>query len=161
VYPGAFDPPTIAHLALAGAAVERLGATRVDLAISARTLAKPHLGAGSIERRRALLAPLLADRPWLGLVVVEAELVVDIAQGYDLVLMGADKWAQVNDPAWYGGDAAERDRALARLPRVAVAPRAGFPHPGELALELPEELAEVSSTAVRAGRSEWAAVRPG
>ena len=40
--------------------------------------------------------------------------------------MGADKWAQVRDPAWYGDDPRRRDAALAALPRVLVVPRPGF-----------------------------------
>jgi predicted RNA-binding protein with PIN domain len=56
----------------------------------------------------------------------DKQLIADIAAGYDAVVMGADKWAQVRDPAWYGGDASARDAALAALPRVLVAPRPGF-----------------------------------
>lgn len=157
VYPGSFDPLTIAHLAIARAAVDQLGVTRVELALSARTLGKAHLDPGSVLRRRAALEPIVASRPWLGLVVVDSSLIVDIATGYDVVLMGADKWAQVNDPAWYGGDPAARDAAMARLPRVAVAPRPGHPDPANRRLALPEALGHVSSSAVRAGRVEWAA----
>ena len=50
--------------------------------------------------------------------------------------MGADKWAQVHDPAWYGVDAAARDAALAALPRVLVAPRPGFDVDGAEVLEV-------------------------
>ena len=67
-----------------------------------------------------------------------------------MVVMGADKWAQVRDPAWYDSIAA-RDAALARLPRVLVAPRTGFDVVGADALELPQHLASVSSSAARAG----------
>jgi hypothetical protein len=82
--------------------------------------------------------------------------------------MGADKWAQVVDPAWYGGDPDARDAAVARLPRVAVAPRHGHevvdhPLPGgppadALLLPVPGDVAHVSATAVRSGRVEWAAL---
>lgn len=161
VFPGSFDPLTVAHLGVAAAAVEQLGLDRVDLALSIATLGKDHLGPGSVARRRAELEPIVARRRWLGVVVVESSLVVDIAAGYDVVVMGADKWAQVNDPAWYPGGVADRDRALARLPRVAVAPRAGHPAPDALRLEVPAELLEVSSTAVRAGRRSWAVSDPG
>ena len=74
-----------------------------------------------------MLARLVAGRPELGVVVTDAQLVADIARGYDVVVMGADKWAQVNDPAWYDSPAA-RDAALAALPRVLVVPRPGFAH---------------------------------
>jgi predicted RNA-binding protein with PIN domain len=70
--------------------------------------------------------------------------------GYDVVVMGADKWAQVLDPDWYD-DVAARDAALAQLPRVLVAPRPGFDVVGAEVLELPVDLGHVSSTAARSG----------
>ena len=157
VYPGSFDPPTIAHLSIAQIAVEHLALDRVDFALSRDALGKEHLDEGSVRRRVEALEPLVADRPWLGLVVVSSRLIADIAEGYDAVVMGADKWAQVNDVAWYGGDEARRDAALDRLPRVGVAPRAGFDVPDALRLPVPDHLADVSASAVRAGRAEWAA----
>ena len=165
VYPGSFSPLTIAHLAVADAARAHLGLDRLDLAISRDALGKPDLSmsgvAGSaIEERVRIVRRAFGDRSWLDVVVVEARLIVDIAKGYDVVVMGADKWAQVNDPAWYGGDPAERDAALSALPTVAVAPRAGVAVPGSIALPVPAHIDEVSSSAVRAGRTEWAAVPP-
>jgi hypothetical protein len=159
VYPGSFDPLTIAHLAVAEAALEHLQVARVDLAISRRTLGKAHLDERSVAARVSTLRSTLRDRPRLDVVVVDAELIVDIAAGYDAVVMGADKWAQVIDPAWYDGDAAARDAALARLPAVAVAPRDGIEVPADLVLPVPAHIAAVSATAVRAGRNDWA-VRP-
>ncbi|MFN7150874.1 MAG: hypothetical protein ACK4V6_15525 [Microthrixaceae bacterium] len=157
VYPGSFDPLTIAHLAVAEAAIEHLQVTRIDLAISRRTLGKDHLDEHSVAARVSTLRATLRDRPRLDVVVVDAELIVDIASGYDAVVMGADKWAQVVDPAWYAGDTAARDAALARLPAVAVAPRDGIVVPAELVLPVPAHIAAVSATAVRAGRTDWAA----
>jgi nicotinic acid mononucleotide adenylyltransferase len=156
VYPGTFDPLTIAHLAVADAAVEHLGLDRLDLAISRAALGKEHLGDETITARVEAIERSVGGRRWLGVVVVESRLIADIAQGYDAVVMGADKWAQVVDPAWYGDDPLERDRAVAALPRVAVAPRGAVDVPPELLLPLPPHLAEVSSTAVRSGRTEWA-----
>jgi len=156
VYPGSFDPLTIAHVAVAQAALEQAGVTRVDLAVSEVTLGKGHLS-GTVRRRVDRLERFVADRSGLAVVVVSDRLIVDIARGYDVVVMGADKWSQVNDPAWYGGDTRARDAALSGLPRVAVAPRTGHVVPDELRLELPADLAQVSSSAVRAGRWEWAA----
>jgi len=43
VYPGSFDPLTIAHLAVAEIAVDHLGLDRLDLAISRFALGKEHL----------------------------------------------------------------------------------------------------------------------
>jgi nicotinic acid mononucleotide adenylyltransferase len=162
VFPGSFDPLTVAHLAVAEAAVVHLGLDRIDLAISLSALGKEHLDDATVEGRVSAIEAVAARRPWLGVVVARARLVADLAQGYDAVVMGADKWAQVNDPQWYGGDVTARDTAVARLPRVAVAPRAGLGAPPELLLPVPGHLAAVSSTAVRAGRHEWrAAPEPG
>lgn len=158
VYPGSFDPLTIAHVAIAYASLEQLEVERVDLAVSEVTLGKSHLSR-TVRRRVARLERFVASRPGLEVVVVPHQLLVDIARGYDAVVMGADKWAQVNDPAWYGGDAALRDAAVAALPTVAVAPRRGFPAPAGHRLAVPADLGEVSSSAVRAGRHEWAADR--
>ena len=157
VYPGSFDPLTVAHLGIAEAAVQQLGLTRLDLALSRSTLGKAHLAEDTLELRVAAIERAAATRPWLGVTVVDAQLIADIAAGYDVVVMGADKWAQVVDPTWYGGDPAARDEALARLPQVVVAPRSGERVPDELLLPVPEHLHEVSATAVRAGRLEWAA----
>ncbi len=150
VYPGSFDPPTIAHAAIAEAAVEAAQLDRLDLAISRLALGKDAATQRPLAARLAAIERLTATRPWLRVVVTDAQLVADIAAGYDAVVMGADKWAQVNDAAWYD-DAAARDAALSRLPRVLVAPRAGFTTVGAEALELPPELGDVSSTAARAG----------
>jgi len=160
VYPGTFEPLTIAHLAVADAAVEQLGLARLDLAISLRALGKEHLDDATVERRVAAISDVIEQRPRLGVVVVDARLLVDIARGYDAVVMGADKWAQVIDPAWYDDDSSARDAAVAALPRVAVAPRNGWPTPEHLRLDVPAHVAEVSATAVRDGRHDWAASPP-
>lgn len=157
VYPGSFDPLTIAHLAIAEAALAQLGVDRVDLAVSTATLGKSHLSAATVQRRVTLIERIVAKRSRLAVVVMEDQLIVDIARGYDVVVMGADKWAQVNDPAWYGHDPIARDAALAALPKVAVAPRSGHEAPPEMRLSIPAALQGVSASAVRAGRSEWAA----
>lgn len=156
VYPGSFDPLTVAHLAVADAAVLHLRLDRLDLAISRSALGKEHLD-DSVEERVEQIRATVADRPKLAVVVLDVGLIADVAQGYDAVVMGADKWNQVTDPSWYGGDHAARDRAVARLPRVAVAPRAGHDAPADLLLPVPEGIGHISATAVRAGRSDWAA----
>lgn len=151
VYPGSFDPPTIAHLAIAEAAVHAAELDQLDLAISRVALGKDEATQRPLAARLTALERLTESRPWLGVVVTDSQLITDIAAGYDAVVMGADKWAQVRDPAWYGGEVDARDRALARLPRVLVAPRTGFDVIGAERLNLPEHLAEVSSTAARGG----------
>jgi nicotinic acid mononucleotide adenylyltransferase len=157
VYPGSFDPLTVAHLEVARCALRQLELERIDLAISRVTLGKDHLDDDTVDARVAALHRAADTRPWLGVVVTDAALIADIAAGYDAVVMGADKWAQVVDPAWYGGSGAARDAAVASLPRVGVAPRGGVDVPADLRLDVPEHIAEISATAVRDGRRDWAA----
>lgn len=169
VYPGSFDPPTVAHVHLAEQAVRQLRLVRVDLVISVDALGK-HAGHLSPLRDRLselhrLSAP---DRPWLTASATRHRLLADIAEGYDAVVLGADKWHQLLDPQWYGG-IDQRDDALRRLPLVAVAARPPWALPGEDPVADPPEGVEVvvldtdpahhevSATAVRAGRGEWRA----
>jgi hypothetical protein len=157
-YPGSFDPPTVAHLAVAEAAVERAGLARLDLVVSRVALGKEDRAVPSLADRVAVLREVAATRPWLGVVVTDARLIADVARGYDVVVMGADKWRQVTDPAWYGGDPAARDRAVASLPRALVAPRAGDRPEGVELLDVDEAHHGVSASAVRAGHesaTDW------
>ena len=151
VYPGSFDPPTVAHLAIADAARDAGALDVLELAVSRIALGKDAAGQRPVETRVAALERLATSRPWLRVVVTDAQLITDIASGYDVVVMGADKWAQVRDPVWYGGSTAARDAALARLPRVLVAPRAGFAVEGAEQLDIDAEHAGVSSSAARDG----------
>jgi nicotinate-nucleotide adenylyltransferase len=163
VYPGSFNPPTVAHLAIAEAAVRQCGLDRVDLVLSRHALGKAAVGLAGLDRRLAVLEAIASTRPWLAVAVTDDQLVADIAAGYDVVVLGADKWAQVADPAWYGDDPARRDDAVAALPRLALAPRSGgaVPHlappTGTVHLDLPAHLHVVSATGVREGRREWLA----
>lgn len=155
VYPGSFDPPTRAHVEIALAAREVHGLVRVDLAVSAVALGKEDRGHPPLSTRVEVIRRSIADIEGLELVVTEAQLVVDIAHGYDVVVMGADKWAQVNDPAWYGNDPEARDAVLARLPQPALAPRPPHRIPDEHRLPVADDLLEISSTAARAGRRDY------
>ncbi len=161
VYPGTFDPPTVAHVAIAEAALQQGGLDRVVLAVSESPLGKKDAGVAALEARVRLLDAIARDRPWLTVAVNEVGLISDIAAGYDAVILGADKWQQVTDPSWYGGSVPARDAAVARLPRVLLAPRHGFVPAGlpagALVLDLPSEHATVSSTGVRDGNLEWLA----
>ncbi|HET9077453.1 MAG TPA: hypothetical protein VFN68_11010 [Acidimicrobiales bacterium] len=158
-YPGTFDPPTVAHLAVAEAARRQAGLSRVDLVVSRRPLGKaPEVP--SFEDRLAVLSAVAAGRPWLGIEVSDGRLIADVCRGYDTVIMGLDKWHQVTDPAWYGDSEAARDAAVASLPPVLLALRAGSPPPSSLTpttrvLQVGDEHLEVSSTMARAGRREW------
>jgi nicotinic acid mononucleotide adenylyltransferase/predicted RNA-binding protein with PIN domain len=151
VYPGSFDPLTVAHVAIAEAAKRAAGLDRVDLALSRVALGKERATHSSIDSRAEAIRRAARSRPWLAVAITDAQLIAEIAAGYDAVVMGADKWAQVRDPAWYGGNAAARDAALASLPRVLVAPRPGFDVVGAEVLEIDPEHAHVSSTRARSG----------
>jgi cytidyltransferase-like protein len=149
-YPGTFDPPTVAHLAIAEAAWRQCGLGAVDLVVNRAPLGKSSVR--PLDQRLAMLEAVAARRPWLGVAVVDAVHLADIAAGYDVLVLGADKWAQVLDPGFYGSEAA-RDEAVARLPALAVAPRGGKPLPAVCTV-LDVDLSHVSSTAARAGRLE-------
>jgi nicotinic acid mononucleotide adenylyltransferase len=152
-YPGTFDPPTIAHLAVAEAAWRACAVERVVLVLSQDPIGKP--SPTPLEDRRLRLCELAATRRWLDVAVSEHRLIADVCQGYDVVVMGADKWAQVLDPSYHPSQEAWR-ASLARLPRVAVARRGGLPIEGDVMI-LDVDLPEVSSTGVREGRRDWLA----
>ncbi len=161
VYPGSFNPPTIAHLAIAEAACEQAQLDRIELVVSAVALGKHHASLPPAATRLEVLQRLCATRPWLAARRTDAQLVADIAAGYDALVLGADKWAQVVDPEWYSSEAA-RDRAVEALPPIWVAPRTAVTIPsadrGRVhILRLDPALLEVSATAVRAGRWQWSA----
>lgn len=155
VYPGSFNPPTRAHIEIALAARKAHGLLRVDLAISAVALGKESVQIPHFDHRLDVIRSSIAGITGLGLIVTDAQLIADIAHGYDVVVMGADKWTQVNDPSWYGGDPAARDAVLARLPRLALAPRPPHQIPDAHRLPVADDLLEVSSSAARGGRVEW------
>lgn len=153
VYPGSFNPLTNAHLAIAAAARDQHRLVRVELVISRIALGKEDLERPRLEDRFAVVRSEADRHDWLDARITEDRLIADIARGYDLVIMGADKWVQLIDPGWYGGVEA-RDEALARLPTLAIAPRPPNEVPPELLLEMPPEVVSVSSTAARTGRRD-------
>ena len=154
-FPGSFNPLTVGHLAVAEAARTECRLDRVDLIVSHVALAKETVERPRLDDRVSVLRAAAAARSWLDVRVTDDQLIADIAAGYDVVIMGADKWAQVVDPAFYGGSIEARDAALARLPLAAVAPRPPFEVPdGAVALDVSHD---ASSTAVRQGRTDWMA----
>jgi nicotinic acid mononucleotide adenylyltransferase len=168
VYPGTFDPATVAHVHLAEQAIAQLGLARVDLTISTTTLGKDDDGLTPIEVRLTQLHALTEGRPELGVRSSSKSLLADLSEGYDVVVVGADKWHQLLDPDWYGGVEA-RDEALRRLPVVAIAARPPWTLPDEdpaaaspegvtvVVLETDPSHHPVSATEVRAGRNDWRA----
>ena len=128
-YPGTFDPPTIAHIAVAEAARSQCALERVDLIVNREPLGKSTIS--PLATRIAMLEAVAASRPWMAVVVT-------------------DKWSQVLDVAFYSSVAA-RDDAVSRLPQLAVAPRQGYPLPDDCVV-LDVQMSAVSSTAARSGR---------
>ncbi len=158
-YPGTFDPPTVAHLAVAEAALEQGGLDAVRMVLSEEPLGKSP-SVPSFVDRVAVLEDVASSRPWLSVGVTDKRLIADVAAGYDAVIMGMDKWLQVLDPAWYDGSVAARDAAVAALPQVLLAGREGWSPatplpPGAVLLDVHPTHGPVSSTLVRAGRVEW------
>ena len=150
-YPGSFDHPTVAHLAVVDAVVARAGLERLDPAVCAERVGKGIASIPTLADRIAVLEQVAAGRTGLGVRVTDARLIVDVVDGYDVVVMGADKWAQAVHPAWYGSIYA-LDAAYARMPEVYVVPRGGDRPSGVTLLEVDGEVAEVSSTLARAGQ---------
>lgn len=152
-YPGSFNPPTTAHLAIANAARDWHRLDRVDLVISRRALNKENVERPLFEHRIAVLNALAERVGWLGVVVTDAQLLVDIAAGYEVLILGADKWHQVLDPRYYNNSLSARDDAVRRLPTLAIAPRPPFEVPAEHLLVLDADHSNVSSTAARSGEN--------
>lgn len=124
----------------------------MDLSVSLSALAKEHVVHPRFDHRIEVLNRAVADNPWLSVITTDRQLLVDIAAGYDVLIIGADKWHQIQDPVWYGGDPVARDRAMDVLPTVAVAPREGLATPPEVTLSVDQHLTDgVSSTAARDG----------
>lgn len=131
VFPGAFNPPTEAHLALAHAAREA-GFDGVCFALGSVILAKPATKGLIQEDRLLLLHQLARQEPGLGVLIHNRGLYADQAEAVRRILpdlddlaflVGTDKLVQLFDPAFYD----DMDRALERfflVARLLVAPRA-------------------------------------
>ncbi len=150
VFPGSFNPLTIAHLEVARRARIDHALDEVHLVVSEVALDKPAPPGPSFAERISLLKADAAEFDWLHVATTTEQLIVDIASGYDVVIMGADKWRQVNDVRYYASEA-HRDDAVERLPEVVVAPRSGDHVPDDLRLETSAEIHDISSTRARAG----------
>ncbi|MCP3939052.1 MAG: hypothetical protein GY708_27200 [Actinomycetia bacterium] len=155
VYPGSFNPFTVAHLAIAEAAVEQHHLDRLHLTISRTALVKGAIEVPTFAHRVEVLAAVAHQHDWLDVIITSEQLLADIADGYDVLVMGADKWHQIHDTGFYGDDPATRDEAIASLPAVAIAPRPPLETPPELALDVEKHLGRVSSSAVRNGHTHW------
>src|SRR5689334_7212315 len=123
--PGTFNPPTVAHLEMADAARRQASLDRVDFVMSRVSLGKESLVRPSVDERADVLRQLSDARPWLAVCIAEAQLVSDLSVGYDVLIVGADKWRQLLDPSYYESEDAHRAALELLPPRVLVAPRNG------------------------------------
>src|SRR5437763_6845354 len=121
-YPGSFNPPTVAHLAVAEAAWRQCELERLDLVVSRSPLGKEPADLARLEDRLDVLERIAASRPWLGVRTTDARLLADVAGGYDVPIVGGDKWVQLIGPGWYGGSEVAAARALRRIRRGVVGP---------------------------------------
>jgi hypothetical protein len=138
---------------MAEAARRQCGVDRVELVLSREALGKEHVVHPTVDERAEVLRAVAGNgRPWLGVVVTDRRLLADIAEGYDVLILGADKWEQVLDPRFYDDSVEAMQAAVARLPHLAVAPRKDHALPtGALVTVLDVDHHDVSSTAARAG----------
>ena len=122
------------------------------LSVSTTALAKEDVEHPRFEHRIEVLEAAVAGVDWLAVRVTEAQLLADVAEGFEVLIVGADKWWQIQDPAWYGDDLRARDEAMARLPMVAVVPRDDLDTPPERTLRVAAgRIDGVSSTRARSG----------
>ena len=149
VFPGSFNPPTAAHLAISEAALAQHSLDVVVWSVSRVALAKEDVQRPLLADRIAVLEEVAAPIDWLEINVTEVQLLSEIAEGFDVIVMGADKWHQIHDPVFYGNDPARRDASIAALPTVAIAARPPHDCPAELVLDLPDWVGTVSSTLAR------------
>ena len=153
IYPGSFNPPTIAHLAISEAAAAQFELDVVVWSLSSTALGKEHVEHPRFSDRMTVVERAVARSTFLDFQVTDIQLLVDLAAGFDVLIMGADKWQQVNEPHWYGG-IQERDAMLKRLPQLAIAERHPFEVPEHARLDLPASVTgEISSTAARTGEA--------
>lgn len=172
--PGSYNPPTVAHSALATSALAGGAVDGVLFTLGTYTVDKEIISGAALEDRLLVLELCRVDDARVGVLLVNRGLYVEQAELVratfplvrDLVfVVGFDKIVQILDPRYY----ADRDRALDRLfvlARFLVAPR-GAEGEGELAallarpenarfaaairpLALPPALRDVASSRVRA-----------
>jgi nicotinamide-nucleotide adenylyltransferase len=175
---GSFNPPTIAHQELALAGITAGGLDHAWYALSTRTVDKEVVTGAGLEDRLLLLDLLVEADPRLGVLLLNRGLYVDQARlvraayptlGELVFLIGFDKIVQIFDLRYYD----DRDAALEQLFALAtflVAPRGDDEAPALVALlarpenhrfagavrplDLPPEVREVASSAVRLGLAE-------
>ena len=142
VLPGSFDPLTLAHSALARAALRHGRLDSLLFLLSVHTVDKVDRGYAALPDRALVLQRYVARRPRCGVAVCNRGLYVEEAQALVPLLpgdaelwfvVGHDKIVQVFDPRYYADRAAALEE-LFRLARFLVAPRAASEHTALAAL---------------------------
>lgn len=133
VLAGSFNPPTLAHVALARSALQQARLDAVLWAISHVTVDKERVTRAPLASRLAILTTLAEHFPYTAVGILSAGLYADQARDLraslpqitDLVfIMGFDKIVQIFDPQYYTDFAAALDELFGQA-RILVAPRDG------------------------------------
>ena len=120
VLAGSFNPPTLAHLALAASAQATAALDAVLWVISRVTVDKEQVTRAPLPARLAMLSALVAARPHDALAIVNRGLYAEQAIAFHAALphmcklcfiVGFDKIVQIVDPRYY----TDRPTALALL----------------------------------------------
>ncbi|WP_419841224.1 hypothetical protein [Candidatus Poriferisodalis sp.] len=149
MFPGSFNPPTTAHVAISNAARAQHRLDVLVWSVSRVALAKEDVQRPLLDDRLTVLREVASSIDWLEVAVTDAQLLADVAAGFDVIVMGADKWHQIHDPVFYDGDTARRDAAISSLPTPAIAPRPPHDVPVSMRLAVPAWVGSVSSTMAR------------
>jgi nicotinamide-nucleotide adenylyltransferase len=130
--PGAFNPPTVAHLALAEAARHASNSSVLYFVLSTATINKEYTERATLLDRLLLLGLIAQRFDFLGVLMTNQGLYVEQAEAAQVTfhgmrelhfVIGFDKIVQIFDPRYY----TDREAALKRLFALAhllVAPRA-------------------------------------
>jgi nicotinamide-nucleotide adenylyltransferase len=127
--PGAFNPPTLAHVALARAARER-GFDAVGFALATRTIDKEDAAGLPLEERLWLLSAIAAEEPGLRVLVQNRGLYAEQALAVRALfpsledlwfVVGMDKVGQIFDPRYYADFEASLESLFARAGLLVAA----------------------------------------
>lgn len=160
VFPGAFNPVTRAHLALARAAREQHALDQVVFSVP-RVLPHKAFEGASLEERVALLETALAGDPALAIATSEGGLVVEIVRPFQTacgdgveiyVLCGRDAAERFAD--WDYGDLPAFSEQLKQFQVLVASRESAYSIPPEYAgrihpVRMPPGYDEHSSSAVR------------
>lgn len=154
VYPGTFNPPTVAHLAIARAALEELDITQLDIPLSRTPFGKSEAGPPNFDQRLQIAKMAFSFDDRITVYGTDLKFLSDISAGYTYLIIGDDKLAQLTDLQFYR-DPEEMAVKLASLPELVVVERSRVASDLPFrALSIDPSYREVSSTRVRNGETD-------